>query len=151
MAPIRKILVAHDFSETAVRAMDLAIDLAGRLNASITVVHTYELGLPTVPFGIDPIPELDEPIAKAGRDTLDAIVSRAKGAGVSAIEGVIRQGAPWVEIGALADQMKADLIVMGTHGRRGWAHAWLGSVAERVIRTAPCAVLTVRAEPGSNP
>jgi nucleotide-binding universal stress UspA family protein len=145
MAPIRKILVAHDFSEPATRAFDMAIDLASRLSASVTVVHAYEVGLPAMPFGVDRMPELDERIAKAGREALDAVVTRAKSGGFSAVEGVLCQGVAWIEIDRLAEKMKADLIVMGTQGRRGIAHALLGSVAEKVVRTAPCPVLTVRA------
>lgn len=145
MAPIRKIVVAHDFSEAARRGFGIALDVASRLDASVTVVHTYELSLPPVPFGVDPIPELDERAARAGRDAIDAVVNQAKIDGFSAIEGVIRQGVPWVEIDRLAEEIHADLIVMGTHGHRGITHALLGSSAEKVIRTAPCPVLTVRA------
>lgn len=146
MASIRKIVVAHDFSEPAGRALDIALDLASRFGASVTVVYAYELGLPPVPFGMDPIPELDERNARAGRAALDEMVSRTKAGGFSAIEGVLREGVPWTEIDALAEEIHADLIVMGTHGRRGLTHAWLGSTAEKVVRTAPCPVLTVRAQ-----
>jgi nucleotide-binding universal stress UspA family protein len=142
---IRKIVVAHDFSEAARRAFDIALDLASRLDASVTVVHTYELSLPPVPFGVDPIPELDERAARVGKEALDAVVDGAKIDGFPAIEGVIRQGVPWVEIDRLAEEIHAGLIVMGTHGHRGISRALLGSSAEKVVRTAPCPVLTVRA------
>jgi nucleotide-binding universal stress UspA family protein len=56
---------------------------------------------------------------------------------------VLRHGTPWTEIATVAREAKADLVVMGTHGRRGVARMLLGSVAERVVRTAPCPVLTV--------
>jgi nucleotide-binding universal stress UspA family protein len=138
-------MVAHDFSEAAIRAFDMALDLASRFDASVTVMHSYELGLPPVPFGVDPIPELDERGARAGREALDAIVEGAKKRGFPLIEGVLREGVAWKEINALAEEIKADLIVMGTHGRRGFTHALLGSTAEKVVRTAPCPVLTVRA------
>ncbi len=145
MASIRKIVVAHDFSEAAGRALEIALDIGSRLGASVTVVHAYELGLPPVPFGVDPIPELDERTARAGREGLDAVVRRAKTDGFVPIDGMLRQGVPWREIDASAREINADLIVMGTHGRRGLAHALLGSTAEKVVRSAPCAVLTVRA------
>ncbi|MGA7124575.1 MAG: universal stress protein [Polyangiaceae bacterium] len=150
MAPIRKIVVAHDFSPAATRALEIALDIGSRLAASVSVVHTYELGLPPVPFGVDPIPELDEGTAREGREALDAVVRKAKSSGFSSIEGVLRQGTPWMEIERLAEEVDADLIVMGTHGRRGVTHVLLGSTAEKVVRTAPCPVLTVRASsPGS--
>ncbi|MGO9838639.1 MAG: universal stress protein [Polyangiaceae bacterium] len=70
------------------------------------------------------------------------VVARAKRPGV-AIDSTLRQGPVWSEILAAAKSPKADLIVIGTHGRRGLSRALLGSVAERIVRTAPCPVLTV--------
>jgi nucleotide-binding universal stress UspA family protein len=83
-------------------------------------------------------------IERAARVALDAAVARARRPGV-VLDGQLRQGSPWREIEAAAREMKVDLIAIGTHGRRGIARALLGSVAEKVVRTAPCAVLTVHA------
>jgi nucleotide-binding universal stress UspA family protein len=82
-------------------------------------------------------------IEGAARAAMDALAKRSKPAGVE-LSFVLRQGAAWSEIQAVAKEIKADLVVIGSHGRRGLSRALLGSVAEKVVRTAPCPVLTVR-------
>jgi nucleotide-binding universal stress UspA family protein len=115
MIALDRILVPHDFTEIAAAALDKARTLADIFEASCDVVHVVE---------------------RAGTD-----------AGSEPPPGVTvcyRDGVPHEEIIRYADQHQIDLIVMGTHGRRGLAHALLGSVAERVVRHARCPVLTVR-------
>ena len=77
--------------------------------------------------------------------TLDALVSKAKKAGARA-RGLLLEGVAWEQLVHTARARKANLIVMGTHGRTGLARLFLGSVAERVVGSAPCPVLTVRAK-----
>jgi nucleotide-binding universal stress UspA family protein len=139
---IQRILVAHDFSETAERALDLGLDLAEKLGASVLVMHAYEVPTYGLPEGPAMTAEMVGQIGAAARKALDGILSRARRPGVS-VEGVLRHGPAWSEIDAVAEEMKADLVVVGTHGRRGLARALLGSVAEKVVRTAPCPVVTV--------
>jgi nucleotide-binding universal stress UspA family protein len=140
-SPIRSILVPHDFSETAQHALDFALDLAAALGAKVNLVFAYDVlayGFPEAPaMAID-----TTQIERAARTELESLASRARRPGV-AIEWVVRKGPAWSEINAAAKDTGADLIVIGTHGRRGVARALLGSVAEKVVRTAPCPVLTV--------
>jgi nucleotide-binding universal stress UspA family protein len=139
---IRHILVPHDFSETAENALSFAIDLASKLGARITVVHAYEI--PTYNFadGLALTVEMVSDIQRAANAALEVIASRVRQSGLP-VQPSLRQGPAWTEINAAAKETHADLIVMGTHGRHGLARALLGSVAEKIVRTAPCPVLTV--------
>jgi len=136
------ILVPHDFSETADHALLFALDLAERLGARVTVMHAYEIDYGFPESTIASVDLLAQ-IRTAAGTALEAVVARARKRGVP-VEGLLQQGAPWREVNAVAADKKADLVIMGTHGRRGVARALLGSVAEKVVRTAPCPVLTVR-------
>jgi nucleotide-binding universal stress UspA family protein len=138
----RHILVPHDFSDTAEHALSFALDLASKLGAHITVMHAYELPSYAYPEGLALTAELTGNIQRAAQSALEGVLTRARRPGLE-IEAQLRQGVAWREIEACAAEKKADLIVMGTHGRRGLARALLGSVAEKVVRTAPCPVLTV--------
>lgn len=142
MATFRRILVATDFSEASERALKLACALARDLGAELDVLHVCE-----VPNYADtgPLPyDVLTPIAAAAQARLDAamrdIQRHCPGA-----KGFLKLGAPWQEILSAIGEARADAVVMGTHGRRGVAHALLGSVAERVLRLATVPVITVRA------
>jgi len=139
----RRILVATDFSDTADRALDYAVALAAALGAEIVLVHAYEVPVYAFPDGAFlATTEISERLAEAARTALDsALASRA--ASKVPMRGVLRTGTPWTEIEAVATEEKADLVIVGTHGRKGIARALLGSVAEKVVRTAPCPVLSV--------
>jgi nucleotide-binding universal stress UspA family protein len=136
------ILVPHDFSDTAQGALTYALDLAEKLGARVTIVHAYEVVYGFPESGQLTATMLGE-VERAARTALDALLTRTRRPGIK-VEGLLRQGAPWSEIDAVAKEAKADLIVIGTHGRRGLSRALLGSVAEKVVRTAPCPVITVR-------
>jgi nucleotide-binding universal stress UspA family protein len=141
MIPIRHVLCPTDFSASADHALEVAIELAAKLDAKLTLLHVYSL--PVSGFGGDfavlPVQDLDA----AARRALDGVLERVHVRHAN-VDGVVQQGSPASTILAVADACGADLIVMGTHGRRGVAHFLLGSVAERVVRTARVAVLTVR-------
>jgi nucleotide-binding universal stress UspA family protein len=139
---IRRILVPHDFSDTAESALSYAVSLAKKFEARVTVLHAYEV--PTLGSSEALVASLEfaSEIERAAGKALDEIAERTRKAGVN-VETMIRRGTPWLEINATAEQMKVDLIVMGTHGRKGVSRVLLGSVAEKVVRTAPCPVLTV--------
>ncbi|MGD0676429.1 MAG: universal stress protein [Polyangiaceae bacterium] len=141
---LHHILVPHDFSGTAERALGYALALAERLGARITIMHAYESPSYGYPDAVVASLEFETEIARAAKSALDGVLARFAGADVD-IDTLLRRGTPWIEIGAAAESLKTDLIVMGTQGRRGLARALLGSVAERVVRTASCPVLTVRA------
>lgn len=136
----KRILVPTDFGEPAQHALDVAIELATRFEASILLLHVYPVVVPVAYDDAFAWP-LDE-IEKAARKTLDARLASAK-ARHPGCEAILKAGTAGVEIVSVANQCKADLIVMGTHGRRGVSRLMLGSVAERVVRTSPIPVLTV--------
>jgi nucleotide-binding universal stress UspA family protein len=145
----RHILVPHDFSETAQEALSFAIEVATKLGASITVMHACELPASVYADGVILTADFVTSLQRAAQTALARVVAAARRPGLD-VKGVVLQGTAWVQIDGLAKEAHADLIVMGTHGRRGIARALLGSVAERVVRTAPCPVLIVR-EPAGSP
>jgi nucleotide-binding universal stress UspA family protein len=141
---IRTIVVATDFSEPAERATRQALELAQRLDARVHLLHAY-----SVPsFGPPGLPEpyrtaLAEQLEAEALAGLDGALARHKTAGVS-LAGLIKRADPREAIIDAVAELKADLVVMGTHGRRGLARLMMGSVAEQIVRSAPCPVLTVR-------
>ncbi len=140
--PIRHILVPHDLSPGSDAALEYAVGLAASTGARITAFHAYDvpsMGAPEVlVLATDWIPQ----IAKVARERLDQAIERFRSE--SNVVAEVREGVAWREIDLIARESKVDLIVMGTHGRRGLPRALLGSVAEKVVRTAPCPVLVVR-------
>ncbi len=145
--PPKRIVVGTDFSETATAALDYAIAIARPFGAEIVVVHAYEF--PFYAFADTPMPgDILDRIATASKEALDGLVKVRSKSGI-AMRGVLREGPAPREIAGVAETEKADLIVVGTHGRRGLSRIFLGSVAERVVRTAPCPVLTVGAKGGA--
>jgi nucleotide-binding universal stress UspA family protein len=144
MAELRRILVPTDFTETSDRALDWALDLAARLGSSVvTVMHAYEIPILGFPDGaLIATPEIASRISDAARAALDRTVAKSNHRGVP-LDSVLRDGVAYEEINAVAEAMNADLIVIGTHGRRGLARALLGSVAENVIRTSTRPVVTI--------
>jgi nucleotide-binding universal stress UspA family protein len=145
MPTLKKILAPIDFTDTSNHALDYAVDLAAVLGATVTVVHVYE---PPVYSFADAVlvapPELAAKISDKAQQLLDAAVNRHRKQ-CPTISGALVHGAAWEEIGRLAAEQNFDLIVMGTHGRRGLPRAILGSVAEKVLRTSTVPVLTVHA------
>ncbi len=110
-------------------------------------MHAYEIPVLGVPDGaLIATPELAVRLSEAARIALDAIIKRIDGRGVQ-VAGILREGVAWEEIEHVADEIDADIIVIGTHGRRGLARALLGSVAENVIRTSQRPVLTIHGPP----
>ena len=149
---ITKILVPVDFSPHAERAFGYATALARRLGAELTLVHVVEDPYATGAWGADAyLPNsaelLQEVIVSAGRE-LTTWTEREAATGLTVKTAVI-PGRPAQSIIGHAASEGSDLIVMGTHGRTGLAHAVMGSVAERVLRKAPCPVLTIRADGAS--
>jgi nucleotide-binding universal stress UspA family protein len=146
MTELRRILVPTDFTETSDRALDWAMGIAARLGASVTVMHSYEIPIVGFPDGaIVATPEIATRIAEASRAALESTLAQRSGKGVP-LDSVLREGVAWEEINAVADAIDADLVVIGTHGRRGLARALLGSVAENVIRTAHRPIVTIRGQ-----
>jgi nucleotide-binding universal stress UspA family protein len=149
MKKISKILVPIDFGEISLNALDDALDLALQLGAQVTVMHAYEIPMVgMLPEGVFMATAAEAAgLASTAASGLRAAVESRASRGVK-LESVLREGPAWREIDAVADEMGADLIIMGTHGRHGILHALLGSVAEKVVRTARRPVLTVPAAAG---
>ena len=141
--PIRHILVAHDFEPNADAALEYAVGLAKPLGARVTVLHAYEVPSMGAPEALVMTTTLLGQIARVAQETLGKIADRARGTGVL-VDSTLRQGVVWREVEAFAKEGSVDLIVVGTHGRKGLPRALLGSVAEKIVRTAPCPVLVVR-------
>jgi nucleotide-binding universal stress UspA family protein len=143
MLTIRRILVPVDFTETSDRALDYAIELARRFDAAVTLMHAYLVpayGFPDT--AIIASAELAAQISSSAQARLNAFIDSYKTSGL-AMNAILRDGVPWEEIKTVAEEVHADLIVIGTHGRRGLARALLGSVAENVIRTSNLPVLVI--------
>lgn len=141
----KRILVPVDFSETARAAMETAVDLAAKFDAEVLLVHAYPIPGYTFPDGsaVASSRMLQELADEAARH-LDEWRELALKAGAARVSTDTAVGDPAGEIVRLAAEKKADLVVMGTHGRTGIEHALMGSIAERVVRRAKCPVLTVR-------
>lgn len=146
MIEMKRILCPIDFSDGSRRALDHAFALARWYGASITALHVS--ALPTVPYAAGPV--VLEPVVGAhpNLEEVRALVLKFVGTesapGVP-VEALVREGRAADQILAVAGELAVDLCVLGTHGRSGFERLLLGSVAERVLRKAQCAVMTVPA------
>jgi nucleotide-binding universal stress UspA family protein len=137
-----RILVATDFSECAEHAVSIAAELALQFDSELTLVTSWEI--PPASYGATlyfpgdiatPIHDASQKALDHAGDALKKQVPRAK--------TMLREGEAWQEILSGAEAVHADLIIVGTHGRRGLGRAFLGSVAERVVRMSRVPVLSV--------
>ena len=146
MSGIRRILVAVDFSEPSQRAFDVAIGLAQKYGAELHVLHCYAShGAIVSVEGVVVPKSFDEKLRSAAARRLSAWCDKARAAGCR-VEEHLSARRPDQEISAAAERLGADLIAVGTRGLGGLRQLLLGSVAERTVETAPCPVLTVRAD-----
>jgi universal stress protein A len=143
------VLIATDFSEAAEAAEAQGLDLARRLGADVVYVHvgTEPSLYGESPFGMVRVQAVFEAQRQWATTQLEDRVQRAGARGVTA-RYVLPAGVPYQEIVKAAEKEHADVVVIGTHGRTGLERVFLGSVAERVVRLAPCPVLTVRPRAG---
>ena len=145
MRPIRRILFPSDFSDYAEDAWSYAVRFAKDFDAELHLLHV-----------VSPPPQMvyaeamtydskdmEESRVADAEVALGRLVGAAKSAGLTA-RSHVRAGVPFHEILEYARTHDIDLIVMATHGRTGLAHALLGSVTEKIVRKAPCPVLTIR-------
>jgi nucleotide-binding universal stress UspA family protein len=142
---LERILFPTDFSEHAANAQDYALSLARQFGAELRIVHVVQLYAYVFDFGIDTTSQY-EAVTATLKTMLDELLDSLAGEPIP-ITGDLIQGDPVGEIIRVAREEDCDMIVMGTHGRAALEHALLGSVAEKVVRKAPCPVLTVR-KPG---
>lgn len=148
MKAISKILVPVDFSDCSRAAVEAAVDLAGKYSAELELLHIHE-----VPFTASAVlvrttdgreVTMDVFLGEESRRLLDEMVGSVDELAKSPHHEVVQGGVAHVSIVERAKAISADLIVMGTHGRSGLSHLLMGSVAEKVLRAAPCPVMVVR-------
>jgi len=142
----RRILHPSDFSAASNAALKKAIEMAKASRAELLIVPVINPIVPVAGEGYVS-PKMYEDLAAStrawARKQLDRLLVKAKKSGVRG-KGVLAEGAAHEQIARIAKTKRADLVVMGTHGRSGFAKLFLGSVAGRVVAAAPCPVLTVK-------
>ena len=146
MSRISRILHPSDFSRASGAAFAKAVELAKSNRAELIVLHVTTSVIPMVGDGYVSPEVFSEIEATASAETkkqMDRLVAKARKAGVRA-RGLVVEGNPHEQIMKVARSTRADLMVIGTHGRTGLMKFFLGSVAGRVVSTARCPVLTVR-------
>ncbi len=152
MKPIQRILAATDFSAPAELAVEQAMHIARHLGAEMVLAHAYPFTAAQIGFaqaashGALARQVLRDAMDKA-HDQLDAAYKRLSERGVTMVTTLV--DAPAHEgIAKAARDFEVDLVVVGSHGRTGLARLWLGSVAEKTLRAAPCSVLIARSDRG---
>ena len=145
MQSISKILVAVDFSENSARALDAAIAYASKFGAHIELVHAFESPLPAIYFPGVTSPEVEflNAARNAAKAMLEGDQKRVQSAGIE-VRTHLAEVPAAAAITQLAEEIAADLLVVGTHGHTGLSRVLMGSVAERTVRHAPCSVLVVK-------
>ena len=141
---LQKLLCPIDFSAGSQHAMAAAVRLASEVEAELVLLHAFQV--PAAAYPIEPVfpPQLFQHLLDDARRGLDAAVREAVALGAKRVTSKLVQGVPWAAIVETLADPSYDLAVIGTHGRTGLARILLGSVAEKVVRHAPCAVLAVR-------
>ena len=140
----RRIIAATDFQQGASLALDAAFDLAEPLEAEVVLVHVIP---PRAFAALAPGSPAEDDARAAARMTLDAALAAAR-ARYGRTSTCLAEGPAAEMLLAVAASLSADLIVIGTHGRGGLRRAFLGSVAESVLRASPVPVLTISSRPG---
>lgn len=144
MVTLDKILVPTDFSEHSAKAVHYGAELAAKYGAELHIFHAVDTTPISYVEGPNVPPEAAAEMEAAAIRQLDEL--KIDSADDLQVIRKVVQGHPFVEIVRYAKDSTADLIVIGTHGRGAIAHMLLGSVAEKVIRKAPCSVLVVRGQ-----
>ncbi len=145
MLTVKKILCPTDFSEASLRGLAAAVELANLFQAELLLVNVIPI-LPPKPTDLNfefEVPEYEGILHKDAEAKLAELLKTVVPAGLAA-RAVLGHGHPAKEIIRIAEEEKVELIVIATHGHTGWHHLLLGSVAEKVIRHAPCPVFAVR-------
>lgn len=141
MKPFTRILVPTDFSKPSERALEQAIVLARTFHARLVLLHVWSMPYTAYSEGLTwPVGQMQQAAQKA----LDEAQLKAMKL-YPETDAVLRQGGEWLQIIEAIAEHEIDLVVMGTHGRRGLPHLFMGSVAERVVRMSPVPVMTVGA------
>jgi nucleotide-binding universal stress UspA family protein len=146
MIDLQRILVPTDFSKHSQSALAYAVAFADRFDATLFLLHVVQdlaLFIPDMVAVAPPLTPSVAQLTEAVQAAFDRLI-RDNHLEKLTVRREVREGTPFFEIIRYARDMDIDLIVMGTHGHSGLAHVLLGSVTEKVVRKAPCPVLTVR-------
>jgi nucleotide-binding universal stress UspA family protein len=147
MEEIRKILFATDFSDNSKYALAYALSFAKKYDAQLYILHVIQQ--PSYPLGMyaeisfDAMDKFNRNISQAVEKEMETLREKDL-QGFTKYECLIVHGTPFLEILRTAREKEAGLIIVGTHGRTGLDHVLFGSTAEKVVRRAPCPVLSVR-------
>ena len=142
---LQQILVPIDFSASSRKALHYALSFAQQYRAKLTLVHVVEPPMYPTELGYVPveIESLNKSIQATAEEKLRGLAQELIGSELLG-QTLVRMGHPYQEVTQVAKELEADLIVISTHGYTGLKHVLLGSTAERIVRHAPCPVLTVR-------
>lgn len=146
MIDLHRILVPTDFSKHSQNALKYAAAFAEKFGAEIHLLHVVQDLALFIPEAVSVAPPVVPPVEQltaAVREALERFIRENNLQGLT-VHQEVREGTPFYEIIQAAREKDVDLIIMGTHGHSGLAHVLLGSVTEKVVRKAPCPVLTVR-------
>lgn len=142
---IKKILVPVDFSDYSRNALNYAVQFAKEINAEIYSIYVVEPLIFPADFSMGQIsiPAMDVDTTKRAKEELETFMNNLLGPGCK-VDTIIKTGKPFVEINETAAELDIDLIIIATHGHTGVEHLFFGGTAEKVVRKAPCPVLTLR-------
>jgi nucleotide-binding universal stress UspA family protein len=141
----KRIFCAVDFSPPSRRALRVAADLAARVDAKLTVLHVRDVpSVPIAELAAAPPPDAVERARYEAARLLESARLEAEALAPGRVAAELLEGEPAWEVVKYAASRGADLLVVGTHGRTGVRRFMMGSIAERVLREAPCPVLAVR-------
>lgn len=145
MSAISKILVPIDFSNYSKNALRYAVNFAKSFNSKIFLVYVVEPVIYPSDFSMGQVtfPVADVEMGERAKNELDNLAKSEIGSEIE-VETIIKTGKPFVEINEMAGELDIDLIIIATHGHTGMEHLLFGSTAEKVVRKAPCPVLTLR-------
>jgi nucleotide-binding universal stress UspA family protein len=141
MISIKHILVPTDFSDPSDRAVTMALELARAFDARVTLLHVWSI--PNTGYA-EALSWPIDAMQSAAQRALDGAVAHTK-RNYEKTDGLLREGNEWKQVLEVVDELGVDMVVMGTHGRKGLPRLVLGSVAEKVVRLCPVPVLTVAA------
>lgn len=144
MNTFKHILVPTDFGPASAEAVQLAVTLADKFGSELTLLHVWEIPVyPYMEFVLESGPLIDS-VEKAAMHRLGEALRDVQ-KHVPGAKSLLKMGLAWQQIVEIIGAITPDVVIMGTHGRRGLTHALLGSVAEKVVRLSPVPVLTTHA------
>jgi nucleotide-binding universal stress UspA family protein len=145
MIKLKKILCPTDFSEYSLYALDYGVSFAQQYKAKLYLLHVVDVFLHDPAYFAPYIPDraMFKGYEENARSKLDEIIKKKVHKGIKT-EAIVKEGRAFVEIVKAAKDEGIDMIVIGTHGRTGLSHAMFGSTAEKVVRKAPCPVLSIK-------